>query len=711
LLLAIPVAVADTGPPPLPDPDERDQLLGITKQGRLTAPEKVGLIAQEEFDATHYLIDIEFDDQAESIGGVVVMTATSLVEGLQTVQLDLRGNMTVSAVSVDGSPTGFTHAGDVLEIDLGTPVGISESFAVSITYGGSPAGGPFGWNKYASSGQGQMVWSLSEPNGARYWWPCKDRPDDKALVEERWTVRSDWIATGNGVLVSEQPVSGNRKQYIWVPTHPLTTYLVSVAATGFVHFADTYTSLQGGSMPVDYYVYPEDLADAQISLSETVPMLEFYAQRFGEYPFLEDKYGISAFPFGGAMEHSTNTSYGYILLNGAHTYDYINAHEAAHQWWGDSVSPETWSDIWLNEGFASYSEALWFEHLGGSSSLQAYMTTLFRESFSGPVYDPFALFSSTVYNKGAWVLHMLRGVMGGPVFFQSLKTWYTANKDGVGNTAQFQAHQEMFYDGSLDWFFDQWVYGVNRPTYRAGFITADAGGGLFRNYVRVRQIQTDAGTFTMPVQLTLQTASGSEVRSVWNDLPDQTFVLETTEPLTGLVLDAAGWILKDSVGPLSLVDLDSDGVPDTHDNCTATPNSPQLDFDSDGFGDACDSDDDDDLLVDALDCAPTDPEQGVPGEVVSLTLQHVVGGATTLSWTAADRADSYEISRGLLSEVDASYGSCLESGLLGLTRDDPDLPPVNDGYLYLVGARDSGCGGGGSTGTDSADTPRTSPCP
>jgi hypothetical protein len=215
----------------------------------------------------------------------------------------------------------------------------------------------------------------------------------------------------------------------------------------------------------------------------------------------------------------------------------------------------------------------------------------------------------------------------------------------------------------------------------------------------------------MPVQLTLLTASGSEIRSVWNDLPDQTFVLETTEPLTGLILDAAGWILKDPVGAVGLLDLDSDGVPDTLDNCPTTANAPQLDFDLDSFGDACDSDDDNDLLVDELDCAPTDPDQGVPGEVVSLTLQHAVGGATTLSWTAAERADSYEVSRGLLSQVGASYGSCLESGLLGLTRDDPDLPPVNDGYQYLVGARDSGCGGGGSTGTDSTATPRTSPCP
>ena len=120
--------------------------------------------------------------------------------------------------------------------------------------------------------------------------------------------------------------------------------------------------------------------------------------------------------------------------------------------------------------------------------------------------------SSTVYNKGAWVVHMLRGVMGDADFFQSLRNWYQARQDGTGNTAQLQANQEAVYGAPMDWFFDEWVYNPNRPVYQYGYRTADLGNGTFRNYVRIRQVQGDAGVFTMPIDLTLLTSSGSEVR-------------------------------------------------------------------------------------------------------------------------------------------------------------------------------------------------------
>jgi aminopeptidase N len=212
-----------------------------------------------------------------------------------------------------------------------------------------------------------MVWTLSEPDGARTWWPCKDTPADKAMVEEWWTVPASWTATGNGTLIGTETLPNSRKRFRWRSARPLTTYLVSIAATDYASFSDTYTALDGTTtMPVTYYVYSEDLTPARESFRNTPAMIAFYAETFGEYPFLEDKYGVCAFPWSGAMEHTTNTSYGYLLIDGGHGNDYVIAHELAHQWWGDSVSPEDWKDVWLNEGFASYSEALWAEHLGGA---------------------------------------------------------------------------------------------------------------------------------------------------------------------------------------------------------------------------------------------------------------------------------------------------------------------------------------------------------
>ncbi|MCP3981156.1 MAG: hypothetical protein GY716_17800 [bacterium] len=706
---------------PMPDPDERRALLIDSKRppaapASRTFRQAQSYLAQEDIDVTHYFLDIEFDDQQEEVDGKVEITATSLVDGLEHVLLDLHDNMSVTQVSRGLTGLSYQHAGDVLDVTLDRPFDESESLTIRVEYHGSPhsdALGLFGWNKYFGSNQTEMVWSLSEPQGARYWWPCKDRPDDKALVEEWWTVRSSWTATGNGRLDGVDNLSGSRKRYRWISTHPLPTYLVSVAATDYVSFSDTYTPIAGGTMPVNHYVYPELLSDAQESFSETVPMLEYFSLLFGEYPFVADQYGMSAFPFGGAMEHTANSSYGYVLIDGAHTYDFVVVHELVHQWFGDSVSPETWEDIWLNEGFATYGEALWFEHLDGLSGLHDYMATLWQSSFDGTLYDPTELFGATSYNKGAWVLHMMRKAMGDAAFFQGLQAWYTARQDSIGNTVQFQANQEAAWGQSLDWFFQQWVYGANRPRYELGHSTADAGGGLWRTYVGIDQTQSNAGLFTMPIDLALSTGGGDIVHTVWNDAADQMFVIETAVPVSDVTLDPDEWILKDSVTDVTLADDDGAGVPDAVDNCPDISNASQSDVDGDALGNPCDDDDDGDQLLDVDDCAPLDAAQGLPGTVETLAVVRGPGNPTDadLSWSSAVRANAYDLIRGLVSGLAGGYGSCHQSAIVGQTWLDADLPPAGEIFTYLVRGNDLGCGGGGSLGDDSSGAPRPSPCP
>ena len=691
--LSLSLAIAADPAPPretqIPTPEERERLLWGARREPAPAPADTlhataQRAAQDNFDVTNYFLDLTFDEVARRVTGTVTVTATSLLNGLTHVVLDLNDNMLVTGVTRAGIPLTVTRGSNLLDVTLDQPFNSGLSFSIVVTYGGVPsvAGSFIGWNKYSGGTLGTMIWTLSEPTGARYWWPCKDRPDDKALVQEWWTVKSSWIASGNGVLQGTDTV-GSRKRYRWASTHPLTTYLVSCTATDFVSFTDSYTPIAGGSMPLVYHVYSEDLTEAQTSFSATPSMVSYFAQLFGEYPFVEDRYGMTAFPFSGGMEHTTNTSYGYTLINGTHQFDWVIAHELAHQWWGDSVSPESWENVWLNEGFASYSEALWAEHTGGPAAYRSYMQSMWHSSFSTTVYNPSNLFGTTVYDKGGWCQHMLRGVLGDASFFAALANWYTTHKDSTGNTAQYEANAEAFYGAPLDFFFQQWVYGTGMPSYQWGWSNANLGGGNYRTWVRIHQVQSGPGTFTMPVQLTLVSAAGSEVRSVWNDGVDQDFALDTTAPVIDVLFDDANWILKSGATEISLADVDADGIPDRND-----------------------PDDDNDLLADVDDCAPLDGGQGKPAEVAAVTV-----APGQLSWTAAARSDSYDLTRGLVSGLAAGYGACFAPGVAGLSYVDAELPADGQSFAYLVRGVDAGCGGAGSLGTNSAGTPRPSPCP
>lgn len=718
LALCLPgAAFAGDEPLPILTPAERDAL----RKGVLARPEKevmaeprpaAATAAQEDFDVERYLLDLEFLNTTRRVSGTVTITAASRVAALRHVLLDLHSNFTVSAVKRGGTTLAFTRTGGVLDITLDRAFTPGETFVIAVTYAGAPpALGTFGWSKTSTTGTaGTMAWSLSEPDGARTWWPCKDRPDDKALVEERWTVPAAWTATGNGVLVSTETLSdGTKKRYTWRSTHPLTTYLVSIAATGYTRLTDTYTTLSGGSMPIEHFVYPEKATQAGGSFARLPAMLEHYAQTFGEYPFVEDKYGMSLFPWGGGMEHTTNTSYGYQLVDGTSRYDSIVAHELAHQWWGDSLSPRTWDDVWLNEGFASWSEASWAERLGGATSYRNYMQGFRRASFTGTVYRPDDYFGATVYDKGAWVVHMLRGVLGDAAFFRALRDWAARYKDGVVDTEMLESLLEEHHGAPLDWFFDEWVYAGGEPVYRWGFRTVNAEPGLYRTYVTIRQEQAASvrPVFVMPVRIALVTAAGDELRTVLNDAREQDVVLETTTPVSNVRFDEGDWILETSVATMTLADADGDGVPDTSDRCPAVADPAQRDADGDRTGDACDPDldgdgldnasdpdQDGDGLANTDDCAAADATAGRPAEVARLDVT-ATASDTTLAWTAAARADRYDVRRGTISGLRLGTAPAPLATVDGLATTDADPAPAGDGWAYLVVGRDLGCGSEG----------------
>jgi aminopeptidase N len=280
-------------------------------------------------------------------------------------------------------------------------------------------------------------------------------------------------------------------------------------------------------------------------------MLEFFSDTYGLYPFVDEKYGVACANLGGGMEHQTLTSYGYYLVRGDHYYDWIYAHELAHQWFGDLITCKDWTHIWLNEGFASYSEALWFEHLWGPGGLRTYMETQDTPgSWSGPILRdpdnsyPWYYFDNVVYDKASWLLHMLRHVVGDSTFFDILQS-YVADpryRFSTAETADFVGVCEDHYGAALDWFFDPWLTREDRLHYSWSWNAYPrTGPGTLTLAVE----QTQGAPYTMPVDFRITTAGGSTDTVLWVDEPSETFHVTVTDSVIAVALDPDHWILCD----------------------------------------------------------------------------------------------------------------------------------------------------------------------
>ncbi len=497
-------------------------------------------------------IALHFDDQ--SIAGSAAFDIVSAQAGVDTILLDLVDTLRVTQVLFESRPIPFVHRDRLLVLNLDRPLALGQQARLEVSYEGTPVrDGPQGLLFEFHPGHGHpdsapVASTLSEPNSAPAWWPCKDIPWDKYTIDTWLTVPDSMKAASNGRLVDVVPAPDGRAVWHWQESYPIATYLVSLAVTNYVAWSDTYVSpLDGRTMPVLYYAYPEDEAGARTGWARTPEMIATFASIFGEYPFIGEKYGMAEFGWGGAMENQTMTSFGgYLLGYEVEGTERIVAHELAHQWWGDLISPATWDDIWLNEGFATYSEAIWKEHLGGRAAYLAHMRYLERDeaSYPGTVYDPDDTFNTTVYYKGAWVLHMLRHVLGDEAFFRGMNEYRSEFAYGVATTAQFRAVMERASGLDLGAFFDSWVYRTGRPSYEVvwSWSSWDAGPALLN--VEIRQTQA-APVFQMPLDLVL-TYGGAppETLTVDSGSRNQKFSFLLSRIPQDLALDPEGWVLK-----------------------------------------------------------------------------------------------------------------------------------------------------------------------
>ncbi len=497
---------------------------------------------QSDFNVLYYDLDLEMIPTTSTVAGSVTMDAAVLAASIATVELDLDSAMTVSQTWSGGLAVSHTHTTNLLTITLDRTYTLGEVVTVRIDYSGTPDPS-YGTFAFDTDDGVPVIWSLSQPFGARSWWPCKDDPSDKAdSVDVRVTVPDTLIVASNGNLIAETPVGSGKKRYHWHESYPIATYLVSVAIHPYAVYSDWYHYSPTDSMEVRFYVKPFHLPFLQPVFAATVPILEAFAGIFGEYPFLNEKYGHAWFLGGGAMEHQTIMSYTSWSVG-------LIAHEVAHQWYGDYVTCENFHHIWMNEGFATYAEALWAEHVNGEP---AYFNMMQVKKYTGAgtVYvpntsNPFRIFNQGLsYKKASWVLHMLRHVVGDVTFFDILTTYYgdPNHQYGTVTTEEFRDLCEGVSGTDLDWFFHQWIYEEFFPQYAYSWWTYE-NAGQWELVLDVEQEQTNY-IFTMPVDVTIDFASGDTTLVVWDSLAVQRFNFILDEEPVGVQLDKNEWILR-----------------------------------------------------------------------------------------------------------------------------------------------------------------------
>jgi len=415
---------------------------------------------QYKIDVWHYDLDLDLYPKEKMLKGIAEITGIILQPEIDRIDLNFYDNLTIKELTLNSLSARFENEGTRLSVFLdGSRI---DTFKLKVIYEGTPKRTGLSAFVFGEINGMSAVYNLNEPSYASAWFPCNDIPSDKVLLDMRITNDSSQTSVSNGVLVSKE-LNRDRMTYHWKTYYPISTYLICLYSSTYAEFGDKYISATGDTMPIQYYVFPNHLEEAKIDFKDTPKMIEFFAKTFGEYPFLKEKYGIAEFLWQmGAMEHQTITGIGSSFVGGKNFFEDVYVHELAHHWWGNAVGPASWKDIWLNEGFSTYSEALYVESKSGKEALQSKMLSKFSDEFSSILYDPGKnLFGTTIYDKGAWVLHMLRWEVGDSIFFDILKTYFEMYKYRSASTSDFIRVCENLSKRDLSKFFNQWVYSGN----------------------------------------------------------------------------------------------------------------------------------------------------------------------------------------------------------------------------------------------------------
>lgn len=428
------------------------------------------------YDVKYHRLELNVDPSQAEISGDVT-TYFEAKEPMTEITFDLADNMIVSQVLQRGNSLSYSQNTEdelVITLPLTQAQGVLDSLTVS--YSGNPISSGFGSFEQTTHNGDPIIWTLSEPYGAKGWWPCKQDLIDKieeidvfVTTPELNPSNESYVVASNGLEIS-QTVSNSEKTTHFKHQHPIPAYLVAFAVTNYEVYSHQVPN-NGNPFDIVNYVYPENLTSAQASTAVTVDIMNIFTNLFEEYPFADEKYGHAQFGWGGGMEHTT------ISFMGSFNRSLI-AHELAHQWFGNKITCGSWKDIWLNEGFATYLAALAIENLDGEANFKSWRQQTVNNITSGPSGSVYLtdqdttsvnrIFSSRLsYNKGAMALHMLRRKLGDTDFYQGMQNYLDtpALAFDYAKTQDFIDAMELTTGENLDEFFNDWIYNQGYPSY------------------------------------------------------------------------------------------------------------------------------------------------------------------------------------------------------------------------------------------------------
>ncbi|MEO0300393.1 MAG: M1 family metallopeptidase [candidate division WOR-3 bacterium] len=503
------------------------------------------LSTPHSFDVLSYNLFLWVDVYAETLGGKNTLKFMSKKNGLDSIFLHLHPQLKVDSIS---NSSYFSHLNTgILSIKLLNPVDSGFIDSVSIFYHGQPSRqGGVGFIFIPSIHQ---AYSFTEPNGARNWFPCFDEPSEKAKISFHIQVLDTFVVASNGLLDSVKQI-GNTKIYHWKTNYDIPTYLMALAIYPYKILYDSWNS-----MPIMNFVYPSDTTSGIISFQKLPQMLTFLSNKFGEYPFKSEKYGnaeVNAYYFG-AMEHNTIVFVDdYYVRYPGYFSEMVHLHEMSHHWFGNSVTLKEWADIWLNEGFASYCEALWNEYNYGYSSYLSYIHYFQQNVINSslewisPIYNPLYLFSVITYDKGACVLHMLRFLINDDtLFFNALRDYHLNFKYKNASTEDLRLFLEARTGFNLYKFFDQWVYKVGHPIIKWSYdVISDT---YFINIKQTQDTQTyNTSIFNFPLEIGFLRSIGDTIFvRVKDSLQNQIFKIYLGFTPASILIDPRRHILME----------------------------------------------------------------------------------------------------------------------------------------------------------------------